>query len=389
MKTRILIITIFAMVAINIYAQGNRVKKKVKVETKVVDPQVARVNALFTEMLPNTQKLFIVDSLVVDVNDLALSIPLPKDCGSIVAYNDFFKTEKPKDSYVSVNGVGNKCFYSEMLEDSTYHVYYREKLGETWSKPQEVVGIGDDFDKIAYPIMMFDGTTMYFSATSKEGLGGYDLYVTSFDASEGTFMKAENAGLPFNSRNDDLLYLEDEVDGVAWLASTRHQPSGKVCIYTIALSATRQTYEGDDLDDSELRRKASIESISETWSSKEKRNQAIAKITSALQSHSNDRITEAQPFYVDDETIYYSVDDFTTAETKQLYKTLLRKQKQWNNLTETIGKLRKEYNSASVAQRKQMSTEILKVEKDINFANSDMIRTVKNLRQKERAALGK
>ena len=54
--------------------------------------------------------------------------------------------------------------------------------------------------------MTSDGETLYFAAMSEEGLGGYDIYVTRFDSDEGTFLEAENVGLPYNSFSDDSLF---------------------------------------------------------------------------------------------------------------------------------------------------------------------------------------
>ena len=71
-------------------------------------------SVLYESMLPNTQKLFIIDSTVVDRNRLSDAIPLPKDYGQILPYDKFFNTKKGTDTYVYVNGFGNKCFYSEM-----------------------------------------------------------------------------------------------------------------------------------------------------------------------------------------------------------------------------------------------------------------------------------
>lgn len=386
MKARICIIAILTLLCVDASAQAKRTKRKADVEAKAVDPQKAKEEALFAEMLPNTQKLLVVDSVVVDIDALTKALPLPEACGRLAAYDDFFKDGKQERGCVSVNGFGNKCFYSEMSADSVWRIYTREKLGEEWSEPQQIRGLGGDFGKIAYPVMMSDGTTMFFSATSKDGLGGYDIYMTSYDYAEGHFLRAENVGLPFNSGADDLLYMEDDVDGVAWLATTRRQPKGKVCVYTIALSATRQNYDEDGLGDKDLRGRAAIESIEDTWPSAEQRETSLGMINAALQSHKSGNVAESQSFVVDDATVCHSVDDFSTAETKQLYKTVMCKEQQRETLTAELEKMRNDYNSATLAKRKQMSEKIIKAEQEIDSLDCDLYDNRNELRQKEQAA---
>ena len=64
------------------------------------------------------QKVFVIDSTVVDIDNVLAEIPLPATYGRFVKYNSFFNADKANDSYVFVNGFGNRCYYTEMGNDS-------------------------------------------------------------------------------------------------------------------------------------------------------------------------------------------------------------------------------------------------------------------------------
>lgn len=89
----------------------------------------------------------------------------------------------------------------------------------------------EGYKSVNYPFMMPDGTTFYFAATGEESIGGYDIFVTRFDSESGSFLKAENIGMPFNSTANDYMYAIDEFNDIGWFATDRSQPEGKVCIY--------------------------------------------------------------------------------------------------------------------------------------------------------------
>ena len=207
MRQRIYLLIIASFVASCVLSQVRRQKHHNKPRVQNTETEETDMaSMLYESMLPNTQKLFIIDSTVVDRNRLSDAIPLPKDYGQILPYDKFFNTKKGTDTYVYVNGFGNKCFYSEMSADSTFRLMTRDRLNDgEWSQPQLLEGFDIPFTEINYPYMTSDGTTLYFAAKSEEGLGGYDIYVTTYDSESGRFLKAENVGLPFNSDKDDMM----------------------------------------------------------------------------------------------------------------------------------------------------------------------------------------
>ena len=341
---------------------------------------------IYEEMLPNTQKLFIIDSIVVDHSQLSNAIPLPADYGQILPYDEFFNTKKGDSTYVYINGFGNKCFYSEKSSDNTYKLFTRDKLNNSqWSAPQPVEGLDIPFTEINYPYMTADGTTLYFAAKSEDGLGGYDIYVTSYDPESGKFLKAENVGLPFNSNKDDFLYVEDDTDGLAWFASNRRQPEGKVCIYTIALSATRQNY-NSDIDETTLRNYAAITSIKNTWSSEESRQKAmekLQKVRARMNVYKEKNNGSHINFVINDEVEYTDLNNFSSDKNRQLYQSILKKEQQLNDVKGQLEQLRLKYHSAEKSERDKLSVQILNAEKEQENLKQTIINETNSLRKSE------
>ena len=127
MKQRIYLLLIVSFVASCVLSQV----RKPKPSDKTKNTEASISGMIYEEMLPNTQKLFIIDSIVVDHSQLSNAIPLPADYGQILPYDEFFNTKKGDSTYVYINGFGNKCFYSEKSSDNTYKLFTRDKLNNS------------------------------------------------------------------------------------------------------------------------------------------------------------------------------------------------------------------------------------------------------------------
>lgn len=71
-----------------------------------------------------------------------------------------------------------------------------------WSKPINAGPAINTADDEESPFVHFDGQTLYFMRDGKEGLGGYDLYI-SRKGIDGKWQDAENLGAPINSGADE------------------------------------------------------------------------------------------------------------------------------------------------------------------------------------------
>lgn len=365
-------------------------KRKAPIKKKAVPANTMspKVKALYDNMLQNTQIVFVIDSTVVDADKVMDVITLPKAYGKYVAYNKFFDTNSAlnENSVVYVNGFDNRCYYNEVGTDSISRLFMRERQGEGWDEARPLTEINELVSNATYPYMASDGQTLYFAGKSDdEGLGERDIYMTKYDAEEGKFLKPENIGLPFNSTKDDFIYVEADADGIAWFASTRRQPEGKVCVYTFVPSETRQNYDADDLDDTELKNYAELMRIRSTWPTPEIRQTAMQRLQS-LQAKTEKQNSEANEicFIVNDEMTYTRLNDFKSAETKNAYADLKMKQNEANKLVKEIDSMRTRYHNANdkAALGRSIALSEQKLEqkqKEIKKAASELRKAENNL----------
>jgi len=357
------------------YAQKKRTKTpaKKKVETVQRSPE----ELLFENMLESTQRVFFIDSIVVDKEDFIKHIPLPRECGTISAIQE---GENTGAAYI--NEFGNKKYYSVRDTTGNAAIYTSDKLGNDWSKPMGLTGIAN-ITNPDYPFMMPDGTTFYFSQTGDDTLGGYDIFVTRYDGSTGEFLKPNNMGLPFNSTANDYMYVVDELDSLGWLVTDRFQPEGKVCIYTFVPSKTRENFDLAEMSESEVRQFATIQSIQDTWPSEEAREVAMQRLQNMMTRNTQLHETASFTFEINDEITYHSPDDFLSASARKKFMELLQlKERNQENL-QRLETMRERYYHADDAERASMRKNILDAEKELERQNVSILNTEKNIRNEE------
>jgi len=71
---------------------------------------------------------------------------------------------------------------------------------------------------------------LYFSSNGHIGLGGLDIYETTFDPEEG-YLPAQNAGKPINSKSDDFSFIIREDTQKGYFASNRRGGKGDDDLY--------------------------------------------------------------------------------------------------------------------------------------------------------------
>lgn len=365
-------------------AKGAKTAKQAKPANTatVMSPQA---KALFEDMLPNTQRVFFIDSTIVDIDHVLNAIPLPEAYGKYVDYDKFFNKKTGSKSSVFVNGFGNRCYYTEIGNDSISRLYMCDRLGDNWGKPVAIREINKQFTNISSPYMASDGQTLYFSGVSNsDGLGKRDIYMTKYDADEGHFMQAENIGLPFNSADNDFAYIIADADGMAWFATTRRQPKGKACIYAFVPSESRTNYNADELEDSQLMGYAELTSIHQTWPSSAKRDVAMKRLNSLR----NKAKASAQgmgniDFVVNDNITYTSLGQFHSNETRNAYMEIARQQKELVSVVNKLDAMRTRYHYAPTNGKDNLAKQIAQFEQREDNLRTSIRKNEQELRRKE------
>lgn len=357
-----LLLVLFTL-SITSQAQNRRRTAKPKVaEVKVETPDPADV--LYESMLSSTARILFVDSVVTDKKDFLNKIPLNSESGRIGGYDALLGTSGNASSYAYINEFGNKMYFSRSEKNGHSRLYSSDKLNGQWTNNMLITDFGDDFEDINYPFMMSDGVTLYFSAKSKNGLGGYDIYVTMYDADSARFYKPENIGLPYNSKANDYYCIIDEFDEIGWLVTDRNQPDGKVCIYTFVPSSLRDVYDENIEGEAKVRSLAEIRSIRDTWKDNVALNAARQRLQRLMTRNGEGYVTD-MAFVVNDNTVYTGPDDFKSATNRERFAKLCAMKKDCSEMEQRLESYRYQYSFGTAEMKRKLAGQIKSLEQQL------------------------
>ena len=385
MKLRSL--TIILMLMITIIGAAQKRKQTPRHKTQV-SPEVAAWQERLDRMTMATQRIMVIDSIVVDKNDFLQHYYLNPEEGHIDSYSHFFNTQQQPNAYVYLNAIGNQCILSQEDEDGIINLYESDKEGNKWTKPRLLQGVNDakQFFHVNYPFMMPDGVTLYFAAEGDESLGGYDIFVTTYDTEEDRFLTPENIGMPFNSEANDYMMVIDEYDRIGWFATDRGQEDGKVCIYTFVPSDVRQTYDPETYSKEQITNFARITDITETWVSPDI-DQALERLEKAKARQKKNTDNEEFIFVINDDVDYHKLSDFKAKGNAQRYLQLVELRSQQTALQQAIERVREYYSVATADEKREMAPEIIATEQQQHQIHIEIHNLEKMIRNEENITL--
>ena len=367
---KITILLLAILLSLPMAAQKRKRNTRPKPAPVVEEPQE---DPRITNMREMTQKIIIVDSIVVNKDQFLASIRLSSECGQLMNTGAFFRNQLQGTLYL--NEMGNKVYFSQP-DGHQQQLYTADKLGNEWSKPQPLQGLSEGIDEASYPFMLTDGLTFYFAGKGEESIGGYDIFMTRYDSRSGSFLKPENIGMPFNSEANDYMYAIDEANRIGYFVSDRRQPEGKVCIYIFIPSDTRKTYDNSKYTEEQIRNFADIASIADTWGNGTERKAALDRIKSKYATHD----IPGQLVSTGDAA---SAVEFHSKEANSLYQKLLKEQNALDIVNSSLDMLRQKYHKANASERNSMKSEILKLEEQALQLNTSVKQLTKATRNAE------
>ena len=106
-------------------------------------------------------------------------------------------------------------------------LYIAQRSNGIWSKPQNLgPQVNSAYDETS-PFLSVDGRALYFSSNNIIGMGGYDVYKTTFNDYKKEWSEVTNLGVPINSSRDDIHFRLDQDGSKAYFASSRIGGYGK------------------------------------------------------------------------------------------------------------------------------------------------------------------
>ena len=287
------------------------------------EEKIAQCNAA-NELMSRVEKVVIIDSVRVKKDLFLENYNLPAEVGELK------RRTLDSDAVQYVSERKDKTIYSERKGEK-YELVSSYKLTEGWSSPSIISkNICAESNK-NFPFLMSDGLTLYFASDSKEGIGGYDIYVTRFSSMTNDYLSAKNVGMPFNSPFNDYMMAIDEYNKIGWFATDRYQSSDSVVIYKFVFSEEKSFWK--NLDSEELALYAQL------------RKYNRAKKTSQNQSEVKKQQSSKETlFYINDVISYTLIDDFESEVAREKYKVFQQKKQEKLSLETSLDQMRDSYN---------------------------------------------
>lgn len=289
--------------------------------TERLEAELIRAN-LGQDMLRGTEKVTFIDSIVVSRQKVLSTLKLSREAGQLMSMSAVLgKLLQPPAV------TGESAFVNELADRVVFAatdsvgkgkaIYMAYRTGKNWGTPAPLEGLDDSSADRDYPFMMPDGSTLYFAAQGEESLGGYDIFVTRYNASTRTYLKPENVGMPFNSPANDYLMGIDEVKGLGFFVTDRNQPADSACIYIFIPTSTRDVYELTAANADEVRDAAQIRSIRATQTDEAAVKAALRRMQEAKDA---DALTDgtAHRYVIDDRTVYTRLADFKSEAARRI-----------------------------------------------------------------------
>ena len=164
---------------------------------------------------------------------------------------DGMPTYLPKDE--------KTVYFSAAGSDGARNLYVSFDRDTLWSAPsllgESLLSTGNEI----FPILSPDRKTLYFASDGLYGMGGYDLYRSTWDEASHRWGEPENMGFPYSSPADDFLLMDTEDGKYTLFASNRDCSRDSVYIYVLEYEASPERKSIRSAED--LRRIASLRPV--------------------------------------------------------------------------------------------------------------------------------
>ena len=349
---------------------------KKKENTEAYEKQLDIVEKML-RMKDKTEDVQIIDSIVVNKDQILSAYFLNEDCGVMQMYQDFFQASGHSESIVYINPKGDQAYYARSSFDGRYTLFTQSKLLDTWTD-EKAIFAADTADN-NYPFVLGDGVTLYFASKGNGSIGGYDLFITRYNTNTNSYLAPEQLGMPFNSTANDYMMVVDEAKGLGWFVSDRNQPEGKACVYLFIPNEFR-SFITESENDEWLIARASLHSIRDTWRAGSNYDELISLAKTDF-SLANKKTTRDFEFFVNDQTTYFTLNEFRSSEAKTFFERAIGLRQQATTLEVNLYEQRQSYVQGNTTVQEQLKPSILQSERELRtflFQISDWEKRARN-----------
>ncbi|MFM2195206.1 MAG: hypothetical protein RL092_806, partial [Bacteroidota bacterium] len=146
--------------------------------------------------------------------------------------------KKSKDPYIIFQAQKSKLiFFASKGKDGATgkDIYVTQRVNGVFATPEKVKGdINTNLDE-DYAFLHPNGKTLYFASKGHGSMGGYDIFRSEYDSTLNQFGPAINMDFAINTPDDDLLFITDAENKIAYFASSRFTSSKNLNVYRVAV----------------------------------------------------------------------------------------------------------------------------------------------------------
>jgi len=199
-------------------------------------------------LLKSPVDIGVLDKKEIKESEFFRSYALKGIEGKVTVKPDDFMSKldrkKKENSLIYIGGTKDKIIFSSYgkSSDSGRDLFSIERSADGgWTEPTTLgLGINTKYDE-NYPFLHPDGKTLYFCSKGYNSMGGYDIFKSVFNPASGTWSKPENLDFPINTPGDDVMYVSDEDNKLAYFASSRASKQGKMIVYHVTVDSKPDT----------------------------------------------------------------------------------------------------------------------------------------------------
>ena len=275
--------------------------------------------------------------------------------GDLILKPDIFQTEtdkqKQEHSYVFLTEPRGVVYYAgyDQNETSGKDIYKTILNSDgNWSTPTKLEGtINTSLDE-DFPVMTNNGNTLYFSSRGHNSLGGYDIFRSDYNMAEHRWNKPVNLGSDINSPFDDMLYIADKNNKMAYFTSNRTSGEGTVMVYKGTLKQSQIEEQSIDIPLAVNDKKQAETTTSFTMANTDNVN----KDQTQENAPNNSEAYQRRQQILTDRTNARKLADSTflfVANSKDYIRDLTNKRNRLRNISNTentsVDELKKEFNA--------------------------------------------
>jgi len=333
-----------------------------------------RRSRLAARLMNRVEDIAVIDSMVVDKKEFLKHYRLSRETGKLQQKTVTINKKGVVDLISFVTQRGDRRIHSDTT-GTKINLFSSNKLLDGWSRSE---ALSENVNTIAYdenyPFLRLDGMTLYFASNGENSIGGYDIFITRFASNTNDYLNPENIGMPFNSLENDYMFVVDETNQTGWFATDRDQRKGKVAIYQFRYQDEKKYIAVDDQD---YLIKAAQLLISRKDTLKDEI--VMVQVKEADYGAPHD-----MQFDLTDEIIYTNTDQFRSPKALKLWNELHRISVDLTEKEEKLKTLRAEFDQiVDPDERKSLSKDIIAMEKFINKSKSLIIDKTINIRKEE------